>query len=62
MTKCPKCKSENIEKVKISNTEGLVCNNCGYDETTDAPEERTSQREKTHHSPYRKGGSLRSRK
>ena len=54
--KCPKCKSEEIEAIKIGNSKGIVCNKCGYDESTDTPEERKSQREKTKHSPYKRGG------
>ena len=62
MKLCPKCKSSNTEEVKIKNTKGLVCNNCGYDETINIPEERTTQREKRKYTPYKKGGSLRTKK
>ena len=64
-TKCPKCGSKNIKIVDYMGAKVLVCKKCGYDERDSlsiVPEQRTSQREKTRHSPYRTGGGKRTKR
>jgi DNA-directed RNA polymerase subunit M/transcription elongation factor TFIIS len=61
---CPKCGSTKIKIKEYLGNPCIVCERCTYDES-DAyditPEERTSQREKGRYSPYKTGGSKRSR-
>ena len=63
MTLCPKCKSP---KTTTNDDNGIIfitCNVCDYDELEEFyPQTRKSQREKTKHSPYKIGGSSRSRR
>ncbi len=61
---CKKCKSEKLKKYKYLNVDCYVCHNCAYDscvEIDEFPEQRTSQREKTRHSPYKAGGKKRTK-
>ncbi len=63
MKECPKCGSGNVKVVKVGSSEFLVCENCGYDESEHVlevyPEEKSSQKAKSRHSPYKAGGSQR---
>ncbi|MBR9691598.1 hypothetical protein GOV06_02330 [Candidatus Woesearchaeota archaeon] len=64
MKKCAKCGSTNIKSVEFMGSKVYYCKDCGYDERdalSVVPEQRTSQREKTRHSPYRTGGGKRTR-
>ena len=59
--KCPRCESENTEKIKILGSYSLHCNNCSYDES----EELETQNEKSgkkSRNVYRTGGGRRSAK
>ena len=64
--KCPNCGSENTKEVEISNSKFLQCDECGFDESEDLldvyPEHRSTQSGKSGFSPYKKGGSFRTRK
>lgn len=59
--KCPRCGSENVEKVKILNSYSLYCNACGYDET-EALEGFVEGKKKKSRNVYRTGGGKRSSK
>ncbi|MBW2996579.1 hypothetical protein KY332_04750 [Candidatus Woesearchaeota archaeon] len=62
MKKCPKCGSTNTKTVEFMGAKVHFCKDCGYDERDElsvVPEQRTSQREKTRHSPYKAGGGKR---
>ncbi|MFC1768868.1 hypothetical protein ACFLZX_03825 [Nanoarchaeota archaeon] len=59
---CPKCGSENVKFSVYDGAPIVTCSDCGYDESSDLevyPEERSTQREKSKHSPYKKGGHKR---
>jgi len=63
---CPKCKSSNITMHEDEGISFITCKTCGYDEMEELypsgdPGERTSQKEKARHSPYKTGGKGRSR-
>lgn len=65
MTKCPKCKSSDIEFIDYSGLKFIKCNKCNFDESSEYemhPGARETQREKTRFSPYKKGGKGRVRK
>jgi len=56
---CPKCNSDKVKLVDYLGVKCIVCKKCGYDETKQLevyPEEKTSQKEKGRHSPYKTGG------
>ena len=60
--RCPRCKSTNIKIVKYMEIDCILCNDCGYDERESYevyPSEKKSQKEKSHFSPYKTGGSKR---
>ena len=62
---CPKCKSNNIKIVDYLGTKCIICKACNYDATNQYdvyPEQKTSQKEKGRHTPYKTGGHKRSRK
>ena len=62
---CPKCNSGNIKLVDYLGVKCVICKNCGFDETSQFevyPEQKTSQKEKARHTPYKAGGSRRSQK
>ena len=62
MKKCRKCGSTKIKSVEFMGSKMYYCTECGYDERDDAnmvAEERTSQKAKAEHSPYRTGGGRR---
>lgn len=61
--KCEKCKSSKVRPYKYENADCYECNNCGYDSCEDVefPEERTSQKAKGQFSPYKTGGSKRTK-
>ena len=64
MKKCPKSGSENIKIGEYIGSEVLKCNDCGFDESKELdvfPEEKVSQKAKESYSPYKAGGSKRSR-
>ncbi len=62
---CPKCNSKKITVAEYQNIMCMVCKDCGYDERNlydIVPEERTSQKAKAEHTPYKTGGAQRSQK
>lgn len=63
---CPNCESEDIAFVTISSSQYLMCNECGFDESEDILDVhesgRNTQKGKTGNSPYKRGGSQRTRK
>ena len=61
-TKCPKCSSVEIKLVSYIGASCVVCNKCGYDETSEldlTPEYNKSQKAKGQFSPYKAGGGKR---
>ena len=64
--KCPVCKSPNVEEKEGDGANYLICKDCKYNELEDwdeaYPEERNRQQGKTRHTPYKRGGSQRTRK
>ena len=65
MDKCPKCSSKNIKYFSYLGIKAIKCNNCGFDESNIYevyPEEKKSQKAKGKYTPYKTGGSLRTRK
>ncbi|HIG92902.1 TPA: hypothetical protein HA242_03945 [Candidatus Woesearchaeota archaeon] len=64
MHHCPKCKSPGVNITYHNGIPFLHCRHCGYNELAEEdtfPEDRTSQREKGRYSPYKTGGSGRTR-
>lgn len=62
---CPRCRSSEVFVVRYRGTSCVVCRACGYDERDEYevfPEQRSTQREKASHSPYRRGGKNRTQK
>ena len=62
---CPKCNSKNIKIEEYQNIMCMVCKKCDYDERDlydIVPEERTSQKAKGEHTPYKTGGAQRVQK
>ncbi len=69
---CPICQSENVRVINFKGSLAVICNECGYDEREDletgdeedvvVPEERTSQKAKKQHTPYKTGGPKRTQK
>ncbi|MBR9676569.1 hypothetical protein GOV04_00315 [Candidatus Woesearchaeota archaeon] len=58
---CPKCNSDKVKTVLYQGIEVVVCTDCGYDERDDleeAPEYRSSQREKGRYNKYKAGRPL----
>jgi Zn ribbon nucleic-acid-binding protein len=65
MAKCPKCGSKNIKFYSYLGIKTIKCSNCGFDESSAYevyPEQKTSQKAKGKYSPYKTGGSQRTRK
>ena len=65
MRKCPKCSSYNVEPYIYQSIEVIKCSDCGFDESSDydlVPEEKASQKAKGRYTPYKAGGSQRTRK
>lgn len=63
--KCPKCGSKDIKTIDYVGLKCVVCNKCGYDETSlyeVYPEQKKSKKEKASYSPYKTGGPRRARK
>ena len=58
-TKCPKCGSEDAEKIDIIGSKAIVCNNCGYDESEELENPESKGRKKGRN-VYRTGGGRRS--
>lgn len=63
MTKpCPKCGSKETKTESYMDINVLICQNCGYDESTIYelyPEQKTSQKAKGQFTPYKTGGGKR---
>ena len=62
---CPKCKSDKIKIISYIGVKCIVCNNCGFDESSQYEvfgEEKKSQKAKGNYAPYKSGGYQRSRK
>lgn len=63
---CPVCGSKNITVKEIRGFHSICCKDCTFDEEHDYdaayPEERSTQAGKTKFSPYKRGGSQRTRK
>lgn len=63
---CPVCGSKNIELKLKNGFTYICCKDCEYDEGEDYdaayPGERLTQKGKTQHTPYKRGGSQRTRK
>ncbi|MDP1695265.1 MAG: hypothetical protein Q8L34_07055 [Candidatus Woesearchaeota archaeon] len=63
---CPVCGSKNIELKAKSGFTYVCCKDCEYDEGEDYdaayPGERLTQKGKTKHTPYKRGGSQRTRR
>ena len=60
--RCPKCASLNVEVYE--DLAFIKCKKCGYDELGSEPmpyEVKKSQRDKNRYSPYKTGGSRRSK-
>ncbi|MFC1732020.1 hypothetical protein ACFL6I_17010 [candidate division KSB1 bacterium] len=65
MKKCPRCGSKNVDDHEYMGAVCIVCKDCGYDEAAELDMyhgHRTSQKAKARHSPYKTGGSSRSKK
>ena len=65
MRKCPKCGSYNVEPYFYQSAEVIKCNGCGFDEGAEFeqyPAKKASQKAKGKYSPYKAGGSQRTRK
>jgi hypothetical protein len=63
--KCPECGSVKIKFIDYMGLKCIKCSNCGLDEAKKYevyPEEKKSQKEKGNYSPYKKGGSFRTKK
>tara|TARA_Y100000310_G_scaffold336148_1_gene419963 strand:- start:9 stop:206 length:198 start_codon:yes stop_codon:yes gene_type:complete len=61
---CPKCGSKEIKLVNYINIKALVCKSCQYDERNEfEPDsnQRTSQKAKGSYTPYKTGGSRRTK-
>lgn len=64
MAHCIECSSENIKAYKYMDEDCYRCSDCGHDscaELDDVPGERSSQRKKGKYSPYKTGGSKRTK-
>mgnify|MGYP001590124492 FL=1 len=65
MNKCPKCGSKNIKLGNYLGVKVVKCNKCGFDESSVYeiyPEQKKSQKAKGRYTPYKTGGSQRTRK
>jgi len=65
MPTCPKCDSQDVVFEEQQGVKFLLCKACGYDESVMYEvysSERSTQREKRKHSPYRTGGGQRTRR
>ena len=63
--RCPKCNSNKIKIIKYMGVECIICNNCGFDESSQYevfPEEKKSQRAKGKYTVYKAGGFGRTKK
>jgi len=61
---CPKCSSKNIKTIDYMGAKCIVCNNCGYDESSIYevyPEQKKSAKEKASYTPYKTGGPRRAK-
>lgn len=61
---CPKCDSTRIHSENYMDIDVLVCDTCGYDESSlydIYPEQKTSQKAKGQFTPYKTGGGKRTR-
>jgi len=64
MNKCPVCGSKKIRPYKYNDVTCFECDNCSYDsceEFEEVPEEKTSQKAKGRYTPYKAGGSKRTK-
>jgi len=62
--RCPKCNSGHIDAVDYMGVKALICLTCGYDESSEMEAgggARTNQKAKASYSPYKAGGSKRTR-
>jgi len=62
--KCPQCGSPKMRSYKHGDVNCFECMSCDYDsceEIEDYPEERSSQKAKGSYSPYKAGGSKRTK-
>ena len=62
---CPECGSEQTKDIQYFKLKCIMCDNCGYDERCVYevdPTQKTSQKAKARHSPYKAGGKGRTRK
>ena len=63
---CPVCGSSNTVIKEENGLSYLVCKQCHFNEGEDwdeaYPEQRSNQREKGKHTPYKRGGGQRTRK
>ena len=62
---CPKCKSDKIKIISYIGVKCIICNNCGFDESSQYevyPEEKKSQKAKEKYSVYKAGGFSRVKK
>ncbi|MEK6901668.1 MAG: hypothetical protein AABX37_04955 [Nanoarchaeota archaeon] len=65
MPHCPKCRSSDVKVISEGELSFSHCNRCHYDELAEEIVEeshRNSQREKEKFSPYKAGGSARTKK
>ena len=62
--KCPICSSDNIKIIKYMGIDCIVCNNCGFDESSQYEvfgEEKKSQKAKGNYNVYKAGGHRRAK-
>ena len=62
--KCPKCGSLNAKTIDYLGSKVIKCSDCGFDESEllDVfPSEKSSQKAKGSYSPYKTGGSRRTK-
>ncbi len=62
---CPKCGSKDNTIAEYQDIPCMTCKKCGYDERDlydIVPNERTSQKAKGEHTPYKTGGAKRTQK
>jgi len=61
---CPKCQSEDIELIEYQGGKFLKCNKCKFDESKEMDQyadQKSSQKAKGSFSPYKTGGSQRTK-
>lgn len=62
---CPKCNSADVRVEEYQGIHCIICNDCNYDETQQYevyPEHKPSQKAKGKFTPYKIGGSSRTKK